>query len=670
MGKNAKGLCLATSTLAATILGLTSTTPTWALTGGNVKIETDNAIYNKGDDVTLEIKIKADDGSDFLLQSDIKWSNGMTLKSVSGDNIQYNRGKIVGTAPKSEFVINVTLNIHAEEDQSIQLVNIKMGSVDGSPNYTIDKSEKVIDIKEPVKEEPSAPTEPPETLPPVTEPPAPSEPEQPKEPETPYSPWKATVTVGDSLNVREGPGLNYNIIGKLNDGDHVVVTNEQQGGDIVWLKVEKGWISKDYVVKGHIEKPEKTDEEIEKEQQEQIKNEAQTAEKENQSNNQEAQKKDEDKKQEYDQQEQQQEITNSQETEEIKNSEEETPPTEETTGSSVSENPSPSLVNPISSISGSSYARYQTNSMTKPFYLYLESYSLQFPEDFEKTALTIGSLDFLMAVPKDIGLRQANVYLTYGNYDINKEPALYYFDQDTNSFFPYDKMIEKTIVVDNTVEYVRKPINKSSILLALAGVVAVYAAGIITTCLRYRQKEKNQPAPATTKSKIKKPTPEKEIKDMDDEELDYILRYYGASTEDMIKKEKQKAGDSNKAPHVPTANSQNPANKPDTQTGETKGKEMQWDTLAHLIENPEEIEEQTLETNSEAGGSTTNISNTPEKKNKSTISTEVVPELKIDLKFEAEPDTKVVIDDLQAAFEQNSQKDNLGKTKTKSHTKK
>lgn len=593
MSKNIKRLCILTSAAATAALALTPAQQAWAISG-NIEIETKQATYDRGDVAEVEIKIKTSDGANFLLQTNMEWTTGLTLQSVTGDNIQYNRGKIIGTAPQPEFVITVKMKVNSNEDQTITLTETKMGAVDGSPNYTIDKKEKIIDVKETVAE--TAPTTPPITpLPPIEEPTAPPKPEKP------YEPWKATVRVTDNLNVREGPGLNYQIIGKLNNGDHVTVTKEQKGGDIIWLKVEKGWISKDYVVEGHLEKPEKTDEEIEKEQQEQINNEAQNTENKNQAANQEAQQKDEDKKQEYEKQEQEN-ITS--QTEPTETPEENTIVPDTTNGSQTEgflnstnvpeKDTSSSLINPITPIDGSSYAKYQTSSMVLPFYLYLESYSLQFPEEFEKTALTIGELDFLMALPKDISLRQPNVYLAYGNYDLTKEPVLYYFDQTTNSFFPYDKMIEKKVIIDNTVEYTRKPINKSNVLLGLVGIIATYLTGVITTCAHYRKKEKNQPEPPTTKSKVKKPAPDKEVKDMDDEELDYILRYYGASTADMMKKEAQMQQETqrlNSLKNVPPVKRASETTKRTSNPPQTSSS-IGWDTLTKIMENPEHIQEE------------------------------------------------------------------------------
>ncbi len=97
------------------------------------------------------------------------------------------------------------------------------------------------------------PTEP-ETQP--TEPETqPTEPEtQPTEPETqPTEPpveddptVKGTVT-GSDLRIRSGAGTNYSIVGLLQIGDRVTITERKTVGSMEWGKMEKGWISLTYV---------------------------------------------------------------------------------------------------------------------------------------------------------------------------------------------------------------------------------------------------------------------------------------------------------------------------------------------------------------------------------------------------------------------------------------
>ena len=696
MDKKIKRLCLASSAITVAALGMAPVGPAWAISG-NVQIESDHATYSKGDDVKLEIKIKADDGADFLLQTDIQWSSGMTLKSVSGDSIQYNRGKIVGTAPKSEFVINITLTVQSDEDQSIQLTDVKMGSVDGSPNYTIDKSSKIIDVKEPVVETQPPATEPPvqETTPPETEPPVQETEPAPTEPaETPYTAWKATVTVNDTLNVREGPGLNYYVVDKYVDGDKIVVTDEKQVGEITWLKVDKGWISKDYVVEGHIEAPEKTDEEIEKEQQAQIKNEAQTTEDQNQANNEAAQKKDEEKKQEYDEQEQAAESATVPSTD----TEETQPPLQDMTeleeellaqrDPAQGDEIEPGK-NPITAEAGSSYVQYLTDRMSKPFYLYLEAYSLKFPDDFEKVSQPIGGLDFLMAIPTDLSIRKPNVFLAYGNYDKNAEPALYYFDKETDSFFPYESMMEKTVIVDKTIPYEKKTFSKSHIICGILGILGIYAAGALTTAIRYKKKEKDNLPPEPPKpthsiptkniSKTCKPDPEA-VKDMTDDELDELLKVYGASTSDILHKKQPQ-----------------PVEPPKPPIDENKGKKMEWNALESLMKAPENIQEAPKteppkvepETEKEDTDDAHIDNEEPVVSDESVTEPKVEipsqddkvsaaqqelhevataiaqldedeePVIALDLKFEAEPAKDVIVDDLQLEFDKAVAEDKL-----------
>ena len=729
MNKNIKRLCITSGAVAVATLGLLPSQQAWAISG-NIEIETKKATYDKGDTAEVEITIKTVDGANFLLQTSMEWSSGLTLQSVTGDNIQYNRGKIIGTAPQPEFVITVKVKVNSDEDQTITLIDTKMGSVDGSPNHTIDRKEKILDVNTPpAQTDPptEAPTEPPVTTPPVTEPPQPSEPEKPKEPETPvYTPWKATVTVDDNLNVREGPGLNYKIIGKYEDGDHVNVTNEQKGGDIVWLKVEKGWISKDYVVEGHLEKPEKTDEEIEREQQEQINNEAENAENENQANNEAAQKKDEDKKEEYDRQEQTNQNTSTV-TEEVE--ETESPDVETENENVPTETPAVDSVvtpgkNPISIIEGSSYVCYHTEQMSRPFYLYLEAYSKPCPEKFEKVSQSIGGLDFLFFTPEDLSIRKQNVFVVFGSYDETVEPQLYYFDKESDSFFPYDKVLEKTVVVDKTVEYEKKTISKSHVIGGILGALGLFASGAFVSALSARKKEKEAAQPAPPKithsapkpiSTMQRPNPEA-VKNMTDEELDELLKVYGASTSDMLKrdsqmkKETQRIGDLKNVPKPVVTpkeevklrteeileKTETPTEKPTVD--ESKGKKMTWDTLTSLMKNPEQIEETPVVLEKEETSATPEqemlldsseaieVLPEPDSENETVeqdvnkeelheemqqvaaaiaefegknTPAEEEPVLRIDLKFEAEPAPDVEVDDLQLEFEKAVAEDKL-----------
>ena len=55
-----------------------------------------------------------------------------------------------------------------------------------------------------------------------------------------------TIT-GDELNIRSGPGTNYNSVGTLNSGDEVTVLFVLKVGNTSWGNIDKGWISMDYV---------------------------------------------------------------------------------------------------------------------------------------------------------------------------------------------------------------------------------------------------------------------------------------------------------------------------------------------------------------------------------------------------------------------------------------
>lgn len=56
-----------------------------------------------------------------------------------------------------------------------------------------------------------------------------------------------TVVNAGSLRIRSGPGTNYSILGYLSDGEKVTVTEQKTVGSMIWGKIDKGWISMDYV---------------------------------------------------------------------------------------------------------------------------------------------------------------------------------------------------------------------------------------------------------------------------------------------------------------------------------------------------------------------------------------------------------------------------------------
>ncbi len=103
------------------------------------------------------------------------------------------------------------------------------------------------ETSEPQPTEPE-PTEPEPTQPQPTEPeptePEPTEP-QPTEPEE--EPLTGKVIVQDRLRIRSGPGTDFDIVGYLYGGDAVTITEQTTVGSTVWGKMERGWISMDYV---------------------------------------------------------------------------------------------------------------------------------------------------------------------------------------------------------------------------------------------------------------------------------------------------------------------------------------------------------------------------------------------------------------------------------------
>lgn len=55
-----------------------------------------------------------------------------------------------------------------------------------------------------------------------------------------------TVT-GDGVNIRSGPGTNYDPVGSLNSGDEVTVLFTLKVGNTTWGNIKQGWISMTYV---------------------------------------------------------------------------------------------------------------------------------------------------------------------------------------------------------------------------------------------------------------------------------------------------------------------------------------------------------------------------------------------------------------------------------------
>lgn len=53
--------------------------------------------------------------------------------------------------------------------------------------------------------------------------------------------------IGDTVNVRSGPGTDYDVVGIVKYGDTVKVTEQTTTGEIKWGKIGNGWVSMKYV---------------------------------------------------------------------------------------------------------------------------------------------------------------------------------------------------------------------------------------------------------------------------------------------------------------------------------------------------------------------------------------------------------------------------------------
>ena len=58
---------------------------------------------------------------------------------------------------------------------------------------------------------------------------------------------KTGTITADGLNIRSGPGTDYNSVGSLNSGDRVTIFKQTTVGNTTWGNIDKGWISMDYV---------------------------------------------------------------------------------------------------------------------------------------------------------------------------------------------------------------------------------------------------------------------------------------------------------------------------------------------------------------------------------------------------------------------------------------
>ena len=117
----------------------------------------------------------------------------------------------------------------------------------------------------PTEPEETKPTEPEETKPTEPEAPKPSEPEETKptepekeEPAKPAVLMTGTVKVNDVLRIRKGAGTSYAVVGYLYNKDRVNIYETKQVGSSTWGRMDKGWISLNYVVLDKTESSEPT----------------------------------------------------------------------------------------------------------------------------------------------------------------------------------------------------------------------------------------------------------------------------------------------------------------------------------------------------------------------------------------------------------------------------
>lgn len=95
---------------------------------------------------------------------------------------------------------------------------------------------------------PTETTQPEETVPPeTTEPPA-TQPDSSGNGTPDAQVLTGVVKVNDFLRVRSGPGTSYSIAGYLSPNEKVEILEQKAVGSTKWGKIDKGWISLDYVV--------------------------------------------------------------------------------------------------------------------------------------------------------------------------------------------------------------------------------------------------------------------------------------------------------------------------------------------------------------------------------------------------------------------------------------
>lgn len=564
--------------ICSSVLSLASVQIPQALAvSGDVIIELNQSSYNTGDRGEAKIIVKSNDGTNFLLQTKLNLSNGLSLNSASGNNISYNNGMIVGTAPQSEFEINVSFSVVNNGEQSVSLSQIKLGATDGSANQTIDSTTQTVNVISSQTE--SVPTdtvhdntqqviEPENTLPTEN-----TQEEVIVEPVERYEPWTAVVVDAGALNVREGPGFNYIILSQLQDGAKVTVTEEQEASGNIWCHIETGWCSKRYLAPGTNIIPElnnsgnnlgTSDDDIERAQQEAIRQQAIQQEAVNQANNNAAQQIDNNKKNAYDYEERQSfpqvnptypiptEETVPMETQSITietvptiQQSNQVPQSSEQVGSTSTKKWSLGTLLPYDS--SSRYIGYKADEMNAPFYLDLEAYNLSFPENYQKTVLSVCGLNFTAAIPEDKAKRESNVFLVYGSFDKNKEPQLFWFDKTNNNFFSYDKLHEDVVSKQPIITTTKKKITPSIVILGITSFAAAYIIGSVVASSRLlfafkhgnfkKKKDKTNPYQPNAlvpppPSPIRKPD---EVYTMSDDEFEQLLKEYGADSQTMQK---------------------------------------------------------------------------------------------------------------------------------------
>ena len=123
-----------------------------------------------------------------------------------------------------------------------------------------------VSVAPPVDPTPSDPTEPSEPQPSEPQPsepqptePQPTEPQptepQPSEPTPPAQSVTGKVKANGGLNIRSGPSTGHSVVGHLSNGAAVTILEQQNAGSMIWGKIDKGWISMNYVVLDTADEP-------------------------------------------------------------------------------------------------------------------------------------------------------------------------------------------------------------------------------------------------------------------------------------------------------------------------------------------------------------------------------------------------------------------------------